>query len=354
MEKMTRTLSELALLVKGEVCGDPDVLIHGLGDIATARADEITFITTAAREDMVTKTAAAAIIVPLAVTTTAKPLIRVKDPYLAAALIHRHFLAAPFVATGISARAAIGADCRIPAAVSIGPLAVLGDRVVLGERVTIHSGAVIGDGVMIGADTVIYPHVTIYKGCRLGARVIIHAGAVIGSDGFGYATDEGGGHVKRPHVGTVRIDDDVEVGANTCIDRATFGETWIQQGTKIDNLVQVGHNVVIGAGSIVVAQVGIAGSATLGRGNVLGGQAGIKGHICLGDRVMVAARSGVHGNVQAGAVVSGYPAIPHKQWLKAITLFSKLPKMFQEIRDLKKQMITLQKDRLPAGESEIE
>jgi len=334
MDKKTKTLSELAQLVHGEVCGDPDVVIHGLGDLATARPDEITFITKAA-----------AVIVPPAVKTAAKPLIKVKDPNLAAAVIHRYFLAEPYVPTGISKQAVIGAGCRIPATVSIGPLAVIGDRVVLGERVTVQAGTVIGDGVAIGADTLIYPNVTIYNGCCLGDRVIIHAGAVIGSDGFGYATDEQGRHVKRPHVGTVQIDDDVEIGANVCIDRATFGRTWIKQGVKIDNLVQVGHNVVIGEGSIVVAQVGIAGSATLGRGVILGGQAGVNGHIHLDDRAMVASKSGVHASLPKGAVVSGFPAMPHKEWLRASSLFARLPELFREIREIKKAVARLPKDQ---------
>lgn len=342
---MTNTLSELALLVNGELTGDPGIVIDGLGDITTARAGEITFIAKAEKEDMIAATAASAVIVPTEVTAVSKPLIRVKDPYLAAAIIHRHFLAKPFTATGINERAVIGADCRIPTAVSIGPLAVIGDRVTLGERVTIHAGVVVGDEVTIGDDAIIYPNVTIYNGCRLGARVIIHSGTVIGSDGFGYATDQQGCHVKRPHVGTVQIDDDVEIGANVCVDRATFGKTWIKQGVKIDNLVQVAHNVVIGEGSIVVAQVGIAGSTTLGRGVILGGQAGIKGHIHLDDRAMVAAKSGVHANLQKGAVVSGYPAIPHKEWLKASSLFARLPQLFQEIRAIKKAVATLPKDQ---------
>jgi UDP-3-O-[3-hydroxymyristoyl] glucosamine N-acyltransferase len=350
MVDSTYTLSELALLVNGEVAGDPDVRIHGIGDISTAKPGEITFIVKVGRVDEIAATAAAAVIVPLAIEKAEKPLIRVKDPYLAAAIIHNHLLAKPFAATGTDDRAVVGKDCRIPAAVAIGPMAVIGNRVVIGERVTIHAGVVIGDDVTIGDDVLLYPNVTLYNGCRLGARVIIHSGTVVGSDGFGYATDEQGRHVKRPHVGIVQIDDDVEIGANVCIDRGTFGKTWIKQGCKIDNLVQVAHNVVIGEGSIVVAQVGIAGSTTLGRGVVLGGQVGIKGHIHLGDRAMVAAQSGVHGNLQQGAIVSGSPAIPHKDWLKASTLFARLPKLHQELREIKKALAAQQKD-LPDNNS---
>ena len=352
MDKKTKTLSELALLVNGKVWGDPEVKIHGLGDLVTARSGEIAFITKAHRRDEISTSKASAVIAPLEIEAAAKPLIKVKDPNLAAAIIHRYFLAKPFVPTGISKRAVVGAGCRIPAEVSIGPMAVVGDRVVLGERVTIKAGVVIGDKVTIGDDTIIYPNVTIYNSCHIGARVIIHSGTVVGSDGFGYATDEQGRHIKRPHVGTVQIDDDVEVGANVCIDRATFGKTWIKQGVKIDNLVQVAHNVVIGEGSIVVAQVGIAGSATLGRGVILGGQAGVNGHIHLADRAMVASKSGVHASLQKGAVVSGFPAIPHKEWLRASSLFTRLPELFRELRELKKTVATLAKD--PAGDSDCE
>jgi UDP-3-O-[3-hydroxymyristoyl] glucosamine N-acyltransferase len=268
-------------------------------------------------------------------------LLRVKDPNLAAAVIHQHFLRRPFAATGLHASAVVGADCKLPPEFSIGPQAVLGDRVTLGERVMVHAGVIIGNDVTIGADTILYPNVTVYDNSRIGARVIVHSGTVIGSDGFGYATDDKGRHLKRPHVGIVQIDDEVELGANVCIDRGTFGRTWIQQGAKIDNLVQIGHNVVVGAGCLIVSQVGIAGSATLGRGVILGGQAGIKGHIHLDDGVMVASKSGVHGSLSKGAVVAGYPAVPHREWLKTSALVGKLPQLHQELRDMKKAVAAL-------------
>jgi UDP-3-O-[3-hydroxymyristoyl] glucosamine N-acyltransferase len=345
MKNKNYKLGELARLVDGEATGDPDVLLHGLGDIATAGPGEIAFLTRASRSDEIAGTRASAVIVPLSVSATEKPLLKVRDPNLAAAVIHNYFLAAPFVAAGIHERAVIGRDCHIPAAVCIGPLATIGDGVTLGERVTVHAGVVIGNNVTIGPDTIIYPNVSIYANSRIGARVIIHSGAVIGSDGFGYATDGKGRHVKRPHVGIAQIDDDVEIGANSCVDRGTFGKTWVQRGTKIDNLVQLGHNVVIGEDSIIVSQVGIAGSATLGHGVILGGQTGIKGHIHLDDGVMVGSKSGVHGSLPKGAVVSGIPAIPHQEWLKACTLFGKLPQMFQNLREIRKMLAALQKSR---------
>ncbi|MFH1019923.1 MAG: UDP-3-O-(3-hydroxymyristoyl)glucosamine N-acyltransferase [Pseudomonadota bacterium] len=351
MEDKTKTLAELAAMVDGEVHGDPRIAISGLNDLDEATASEITFITKAGRAEAIENTRAAAVIVPLAVHSASKPLLRVKDPNVAAAVIHGYFESRPFEAAGISDQAVIGTDCAIPDQISISARAVLGNRVRLGERVTIHAGVVIGDRVTIGDDCILYPNVIVYPESRIGNRVLIHSGSVIGSDGYGYATDKNGRHLKRPHVGFVQIDDDVEIGANVCVDRGTFGRTWIKQGVKIDNLVQVAHNVVIGEGSLVVAQVGLAGSSSLGRGVVIGGQAGIKGHVHLEDGVMVAAQSGVHNNQPAGAIVSGTPAIPHKDWLKSSSILAKLPELYREIRELKKQLAALQaKGNGPKGQ----
>lgn len=341
MEDRTKTLAQLAAMVHGEVDGDPDIRINSLADLETATEGSISFIVKAKNSEQILSTKASAVIIPQTVSASFdKPLLRVRDPYWAAAVIHNFFLAKPFVSEGIDPMAVIGAECSIPDEVAIGPFAVLGDRVRLGRQVKICSGVVIGDDVTIGDNTTVRANASIRWGCSIGARVIIHDGAVVGSDGFGYASDEHG-HIKRPHVGTVRIDDDVEIGANTCIDRATFGTTWIKRGAKIDNLVQIGHNVVVGEHSLLVAQVGIAGSTSLGKGVVLGGQVGLAGHLQLGDRVMVGAKSGVHNNQQDGAVISGIPAIPHKVWLRASLAFGKLPDLVKEVRQLRKKLLAL-------------
>jgi len=285
--------------------------------------------------------------VPLAIDTADKPLIRVKNPYMAAAVIQNHFLQEPFQASSIHPTAHIGNDCIIPEAVYIGPMVVIGDRVKLGERVTIKPGVVVGDDVEIGDDSILFANVTVYHSCTIGKRVQIHSGTVIGADGFGFASDEQGNHVKWPHIGTVQIDDDVDIGANTTVDRATFGKTHIKKGTRIDNLVAVGHNVKIGENSVVVAQVGIAGSARLGKNVVLGGQVGVKGHIHLDDGVMVAAKSGVHNNQQKGSIIAGIPAIPHKKWLKASMTIAKLPEMYKDIRELKNKISQIYKKLFP-------
>ena len=261
-----------------------------------------------------------------------------KNSYLAAAIIQNHMLQEPFQGTGVHGSAVVGSGTAIPEQVSIAANAVIGDNVVLGERVTIESCAVIGDNVTIGADCLIKANVTIGKNCELGARVTIHSGTVIGSDGYGYAADEEGKHVKRPQTGIVRIGDDVEIGANCCVDRATFGVTCIGSGTKIDNLVQVAHNVEIGENCLLVAQVGIAGSVILGRNVVFGGNAGAAGHQRIGDGTMVAGKSAVHGDQPAGSRLAGTPAIPATTWFKAASLFGKLPEIVRDMRRMKKEL----------------
>lgn len=336
-----KSLTDLAALVQGELVGPADLMITGLNDLAGAGKGDITFLADHRRASELTGCRASAVIVPLSMMPCDLPVIKVRDPYLAAALIHNCFLSRPYHAGGIHPAAVVGEECVIPPAVSIAPHAVIGNRVRLGERVTVHPGVVIGDDVAIGDETVLYANVTVVARSVIGKRVIIHPGAVIGSDGFGYATDPGGRHVKRPHVGFVQIDDDVEIGANVCIDRGTFGKTWIREGAKLDNLVQLGHNVVIGAHSLLVAQVGIAGSTRTGHHVVIGGQVGLAGHLEIGNGVMIAAKSGVHNNQEDGAVIAGIPAITHKKWLRASTAFAKLPEIIRELRELKRQLAEL-------------
>lgn len=344
MGVMTKSvlLQQLAELVEGELVGDGEVVIHELDALETAGAGAISFLAQAKDAASLKSSGASAVIVPMAVETAPMPIIRVRNPYLAAALAHAYLLETPFQAAGVHAKAHVGAGTVLPEQISIAPLAVIGERVRLGRRVIIASGAVIGDDVWIGDDSRILANVTVGRGCRIGCRVTIHPGAVIGSDGYGYATDNRGCHVKRPQVGSVQIDDDVEIGANACIDRATFGKTWIKAGTKIDNLVQVAHNVVVGENCLLVAQVGIAGSTILGRNVVLGGQVGVAGHIRLEDGVMAAAQAGVHNNQPRGAVSAGTPAIPMKKFARVVAAQVKLPEMVTELRRMRKEIALLQ------------
>lgn len=335
-------LRQLAQLVEGELAGDGDVQIHDLDALETAGVGKISFLAQAKDAASLLKSKASAVIVPMAIETAPMPIIRVRDPYLAAALVHTFLLKTPFQAAGVHAKAHVGAQTVVPDQISIAPLAVIGERVHLGQRVTIESGVVIGDDVQIGDDSQILANVTVGRGCRIGCRVTIHPGAVIGSDGYGYATDSRGYHVKRPQVGIVQVDDDVEIGANTCIDRATFGKTWIKSGAKIDNLVQVAHNVVVGENCLLVAQVGIAGSTSLGRNVVLGGQAGLSGHIHLEDGVMVAAQAGIHNNQPKGAIIGGTPAMPMKKFARVVAALGRLPEIVSELRRMRKEIAALQ------------
>ena len=342
MTEKTITVENLSEMVKGQVVGDKTALIRGFAPFDSAGSGDITFLAKAKMADLLKTTGAGAVIVPLGVEEVENiSVIQVKDPYLAVAIIHSYFVKEPFEAKGLHPRAFVGEGCLLGKEFTIAPLAVLGDRVKLGERVTVGAGAVIGDDVEIGDDTTIHPNVTVYSKSIVGRRVAIHSGTVIGSDGYGYAANERGEHIKRPQVGIVRIDDDVEIGANTCIDRAAYGVTWIKSGVKIDNLVQVAHNVVVGENSLLVSQVGIAGSATLGRNVVLGGQAACAGHITLNDQVMVAARGGVHSDQPKGAVLGGAPVMPIRQWAKACAVYAKLPELQSKVRKNSKAIAEL-------------
>lgn len=336
------TLDELAGLVGGKVVGNGNLRVSGLNGLDQAGEGEITFLLSAKMADRLGASRAAACIVPEGVEP-GMDCIQVADPDYAATVIHRHFLAFPFRATGVHPTAHVGSGCEISQEVAIGPLVCIGDRVRIGSQVTIGPGTVIGDDSVIGDGTVLHANVTVYARTVIGSRVIIHSGAVLGADGFGYATDRTGAHLKKPQVGFVQIDDEVEIGANTCVDRGAFGPTRVRRGAKIDNLVMVAHNVDIGEDSILVAHVGIAGSTTLGRNVVLGGMAAIKGHLQIGDRVMVAAMSGVHNNLPAGSVVGGAPAFDIKKWGRATAAYARLPEMVRELRQLRQEVVRLRR-----------
>lgn len=338
MKNKTISLGNLAELIDGTVCGDSEILIEGFSSLEMASSGEITFADKCDGLKLHEVTKASAVIVSTKVESASLPIIQVRDPNLAGAKVHNYFEKEEFVAKGIHDRVVIGQNCDISSDITIKANVTIGDNCKIGQRTIIEPGVVIDDSVVIGEDCIIKANVTIEHDCSVGNKVTIHAGVVIGSDGFGYATDHLGNHVKRPQVGTVVIGDDVEIGANCCIDRATFGVTEIQSGTKIDNLVQVGHNTNIGPNCIIVAQVALAGSVNLGRNVVIGGQAAVSGHNTLGDGVMLAARSGVHTDLPKGAVVGGAPSMPIKQWAKATSVFAKLPELRKEVRALRKEL----------------
>jgi len=343
MKKNTYTLAELAEVAETEVSESKDLVISGFAPLETAVTGDISFLVKAAHSDLLDTFEGSAIIVPLDFEEADVPVLRVKDPYLASAKIHTLLLKEAFQAQGVHEKAYVEKGTGVPEEISVAPLAYIGKNVKLGNRIKIASGAVIGDDVEIGDDTTIHANVTIEKGCKLGKRVTVFSGAVIGSDGYGYATDNRGVHSKRPQVGIVQIDDDVSIGANVCVDRAAYGVTHIKSGCKIDNLVQIAHNVELGENCLIVSQVGISGSTTLGRNVVLGGQVGVAGHITLGDGVMVAAQSGVHNKQKPGITVGGSPAIPIKTFARAAIQYGKLPEMRRDLRKLKNEIAELNK-----------
>jgi UDP-3-O-[3-hydroxymyristoyl] glucosamine N-acyltransferase len=328
-------LKELADILGAELTGPAEVDIRGAAGIHEAGEGQITFV--AGRKELkdLEHSRASAALVPLDTPALPLPLLRLKNPRLAFARTLELFYVKPYQPSGISEKAAIGANVVIGADPSIHPFVVLADDVKIGERVTLYPGVSIGRGSVVQDDSIIHANVSIGENIRIGKRVIIHAGTVIGSDGFGFVTDNGRQH-KVPQIGGVIIEDDVEIGANCTIDRATLGNTVIKNGTKLDNQVHVAHNVTIGEHCLLAAQTGIAGSSTLGNYVVFGGRVGIADHISIGDRVMAGGGSGITRDVKAGQVVAGHMAIPIRDWLKMQALLPKLPELKKRIDELEK------------------
>ena len=340
---MQKTLREVAEIIGGEVVGDETVVITGVCGIREAKEGDLTFVANAKYLPLIRQTRASAIITSREVKETSKPIIRTDNPDLAFAKMLS--LLAPNEIThpkGIHPTAILGKNVQLGQDVAIQPYAVIGDHVRIGDRTIVYAGVFIGDRSTIGSDTLIYPHVTIRERSVIGNRVIIHSGTIIGSDGFGFSTVKGI-HVKIPQIGIVRIDDDVEIGANVTIDRARFGVTHIKQGTKIDNLVQIAHNAVIGEHSIIVAQAGISGSTVIGKGVILAGQAGIVGHITIGDNTIIGAQSGVSKSVPPNSIMLGAPAKPISKFKETNACIQRLPRLYEAVRLLEEKMASLAK-----------
>lgn len=338
---MERTLSALAEAVGGTVHGDGGWVIRGAAPFEQADAHQITLAGDKVYLKRIGETGAGAVIVPEGADVPDRNLLAVKNPAVAFARIRTLFHPRPAVTDHISPRAEIGADFHCGRPVSIGAFVAIGDRVRLGERVRLHPGVVLEDDVEVGDDTELYGHVVVRSGCRIGARVIIHPGTVIGADGFGFAPD-GEQYVKIPQTGIVEIEDDVEIGALNAIDRATFGATRIGRGVKTDNLVHVAHNVTVGENTVLVAQVGISGSTTIGRHAVLAGQVGVSGHLTIGDHAMIGPQSGIARSVADGAVVSGSPEMPHKQWLRVQRELPRLPELKRQVAELERRLTAIE------------
>ncbi len=340
---MKVTLGELADLVKGEVNGDASTKIEGVSSLELAGPSQITFLVHSRFEARLERSRAAAVIVASREIRDDRPKLVVKDPYLAYAKVATFFHPRVPSMDGVSPLAFVHQEAVLGEGISIYPFAWVDRGAKIADRATLYPGVCVGEACVVGEDSVLHPGVVLYPRCELGKRVVVHAGTVIGSDGFGYAR-EGSRSVKIPQLGIVRIDDDVEIGANSAVDRASFGMTWIQRGVKADNLVQVGHNVVIGEDSILAGQVGIAGSVALGRGVTLAGQVGVANHLRIGDGATVGSKSGVAQDIPQGGVASGIPAIPHRSWLRSTRIIPRLPELMKRLHALEKKVETLEKE----------
>ncbi len=343
---MQFTAEQIAELLDGEVDGDPQVLVNDLSKIEEARSGTLTFLANPIYTEFIYKTKATIAIVehgfapahPLPKTLT---LIRVADPRMAFTQLLERNSELRYDKKGIEQPSFVSPSAKLGKGVYIGAFSYVADDVVLGDGVKIFPNCYIGDGVKLGAHTRIHAGVKIYHGTVMGAHCVIHSGAVIGADGFGFVPNAKGEYEKMPQVGNVVFEDRVEVGANTTIDRATLGTTYIREGTKLDNLIQVGHNADIGKHNVVVAQAGIAGSTKVGDHNQIGGQVGISGHLTIGSNVRIAAQSGIAKDIQDGATVQGSPAFPKMQHDRSHVIFKMLPELYKRIGELEKEIAAL-------------
>jgi UDP-3-O-[3-hydroxymyristoyl] glucosamine N-acyltransferase len=317
-------IAEIVELVGGSYAGR-DFSVTGVAALSEAAADQLSFLSNPKYAPLLDSTSAGAVLVARASAGDDPRWIRVDDPYFSLARVLARWFAQQPMPMGISPHASIAHSARLGSGVAVGAFTSIGDDVVIGNDTVIFPNVTIEAGTTIGQGCIVYPQVSIYHGTRIGNRCIIHSGAVIGSDGYGFAT-HGGRHHKIPQIGTVRIDDDVEIGAGTTIDRGALGETVIGEGTKIDNLVQIGHNVRVGKHCFLVSQVGIAGSTELGDYVAVAGQSGLAGHLTIGDRVQVGAKSAVLADVPAGTKVMGSPAIPFREFARREVALKRLAK----------------------------
>ncbi|GBD95294.1 UDP-3-O-acylglucosamine N-acyltransferase [bacterium BMS3Abin06] len=329
-------LKELADLTGGRISGNPDLEITGVSGIKEAQEGDITFFTDKKTLNGISGLNASAVIVKEEIKELAASMLIVDNPQYVFARALEIFYVKPYNPSGISDKAFIGNDVHMGDDVSVHALAYINNNVILGARVTVSPGVFIGEGVSIGDDSIIYPNVTIRENVKIGKKVIVHSGTVIGSDGYGYVQEKGI-HYKIPQVGGVIIEDSVEIGANVCIDRATVENTIIGCGTKIDNLVQIAHNVKIGKNCLILGQAGISGSVEIGDRVVLAGQVGVRDHVKIGSRAMAGAQAGIGNDIPDGQIYSGSPAIPHSTWLRSQTIYAKLPEYVKRLQELERK-----------------
>jgi len=338
---MKADLNELARLVNGKVTGNTKTEITGVSEIKNAKKGDIVFISSPKYAEEIGQTKASAILIKSPLENCSVPMLCQDNPLYAFSRILSFFYAKPYAPKGVHPQAIIGKDTILGKDLSIYPLATIGDRTKIGDRVSIFPGAYIGDDSEIEEDCVIYPNVSILGKIFIGKRVIIHSGTVIGSDGYGYVPYNGRHH-KIPQVGEVHIEDDVEIGSNVSIDRATLGKTIIKRGTKIDNLVQIAHNVKIGEDCIIVAQCGISGSSKLGKKVILAGQVGVTDHVNIGENTLVGARTGVYKNVGPNQQIFGNPFLPYGKFLRTQAIITRLPEIKEQLKAYEKRLTDLE------------
>ena len=341
---MQFSASQIAPIISGVIEGDPAVLVSNFGKIESAQPGDLAFLANPKYESFAYTTEASILLVASDFTPkqpVSSTLIRVDDPYAALAQLMQlvEQQSAPRL-RGISEKADIAADVELGDEVYIAPFAIIEAGAKIGSGCQIHPFAYIGRGVTLGEGTTIYPHVTLYHGVTIGARCIIHAGAVLGADGFGFAP-EAEGYRKIPQLGGVVVEDDVEIGANTCIDRAVMDNTIIHRGVKLDNLIQIAHNCQVGEHTVMASQVGLAGSSSIGSWCRFGGQVGIGGHITIGDRVEMGGQTGVISNVPEGATLMGSPGMPLREAMHNFVIQPKLPDMYRRLQALEKELAVL-------------
>lgn len=331
------TLGELARIINAQLVGEPEAVVRRARPIDSAEEGDVTFALEERYRARVPESRATAVIVAPPAEFPDRNLLISAKPKLAFARAIRALHARPYVPRGVSSDLILGEGARLGTDLSIYPRVTIGHESTIGDRVTLYPGVVIGDRCRIGDDTTVYANVAVYDDCEIGQRVIIHSGSVIGSDGFGFVADEEGRQVKLMQLGSVRIDDDCEIGANCAVDRAGFGVTRMHRGAKIDNLIQVSHNTEIGEDTVVAALTGFSGGTRVGKRCVIAGQVGTNQHVTIGDGALVTARSGVTKSVAAGAIVGGtIPAQEYNAWRRSQVLYSRLPEIVDRLKRLEK------------------
>ena len=342
---MEFSAKQIAEYIQGVIVGDENATVHTFSKIEEGIPGALTFLANPKYTHYIYETKASIVLVNKdfipegEITAT---LIKVDNAYESLAKLMTLYEMSKPKKTGIDPLASVAANARIGENVYIGPFACIEEGAVIGDNAYIHPHVTVGCNAKVGNGTILYPHVTVYHDCRIGNQCIIHAGAVIGADGFGFAPSAEG-YEKIPQIGITIIEDQVEIGANTCVDRATMGATIVHKGTKLDNLIQIAHNVEVGSHTVMASQVGIAGSARIGEWCMFGGQVGVAGHIQIGDHVNVGAQSGIPGNTKSGSSLMGYPAIEPKQFARSSAVFKKLPEMYSELGRLQKELEELKK-----------